>query len=118
TTTPLSPLPRREAPQTSLAPGDGYAFPVFGEASYSDDYMAARAVTVVHHGIDIFAETGTPVVAVADGTLSKVGVNTLGGNRLWLTDERGNWFYYAHLSAYAPVAVDGARVRRGQVIGF
>ncbi|MEQ9336647.1 MAG: M23 family metallopeptidase, partial [Miltoncostaeaceae bacterium] len=42
----------------------------------------------------------------------------LGGNRLWLTDDRGNWFYYAHMSAYAPAAVEGARVRAGQVIGF
>lgn len=118
TSTPLAPLPRQSAPAVTLAPGDGYAFPVFGDVGYSDDYMAARAVTVVHHGIDLFAETGTPVVAVADGTLSKVGVNTLGGNRLWLTDERGNWFYYAHLSAFAPASVDGAQVRRGQVIGF
>lgn len=117
-TSPLSPLPRRQAPAVTLRPGDGYAFPVFGDVGYSDDYMAARAVTVVHHGIDLFADTGTPVVAVADGTLSKVGVNTLGGNRLWLADERGNWFYYAHLSAFAPASVDGARVTRGQVIGF
>ena len=56
---------------------------------------------------------GTPVVAVADGRLSRVGVNTLGGNRLWLTDDAGNAFYYAHLSAYAPAALEGARVSRG-----
>jgi hypothetical protein len=58
------------------------------------------------------------VLAVADGTLGRVGINRLGGNRLWLTDEAGNQFYYAHLSAYAPAAVEGARVRAGQVIGF
>ena len=58
------------------------------------------------------------MLAVADGTLSKVGVNALGGNRLWLTDDAGNEFYFAHLSAYSPEAVDGARVRAGQVIGF
>ena len=66
----------------------------------------------------MFAPTGTPLLAVADGTLSRVGINNLGGNRLWLTDEAGNEFYYAHLSAYAPAAVSGARVRAGQVIGF
>ena len=71
-----------------------------------------------HHGNDIFAPEGTPVLAVADGTLSKVGINALGGNRLWLTDRRGNSFYYAHLSAFAPSAVDGAQVRAGQVVGF
>lgn len=115
---PLAPLPRQTVPRVSLAPGDGYVFPVFGDVGYSDDWLAPRAGTGRHYGNDLFAETGTPVVAVADGTLSKVGVNTLGGNRLWLTDDRGNWFYYAHLSAYAPAAVEGARVTRGQVIGF
>jgi murein DD-endopeptidase MepM/ murein hydrolase activator NlpD len=100
-------------------PRDGsYAFPVTRDYGYIDDYGAPRAVTGWHHGNDIFAPTGTPVVAVASGILSKVGVNTLGGNRLWLTDDRGNQFYYAHLSAYAPSTINGARVRAGEVIGF
>jgi hypothetical protein len=111
-------LPRRPAPEIPLPPGEGYVFPVFGEASFSDDYGAPRAGTGWHHGNDIFAATGTPVLAVADGTLSRVGINTLGGNRLWLTDDAGNEFYYAHLSAYAPATVSGARVRAGQVIAF
>jgi murein DD-endopeptidase MepM/ murein hydrolase activator NlpD len=112
-------LPRREAPSIALPAGAGYVFPVFGDdVGFGDDYGAPRAGTGWHHGNDIFAPTGTPLVAVADGTLGRVGINTLGGNRLWLTDEAGNQFYYAHLSAYAPAAVDGARVRAGQVIGF
>jgi len=111
-------LPRRPAPEIALPPGEGYVFPVFGESSFTDDYGAPRAVTGWHHGNDIFAATGTPVLAVADGTLSRVGINTLGGNRLWLTDEAGNEFYYAHLSAYAPATISGARVRAGQVIAF
>jgi murein DD-endopeptidase MepM/ murein hydrolase activator NlpD len=97
---------------------DGYVFPVYGQVSYGDDYGAPRAVTEWHHGNDLFATEGTPVLAVADGTLFNVGVNTLGGNRLWLRDGRGNTFYYAHLSAYAPVAAEGAQVRAGEVIGF
>jgi hypothetical protein len=111
-------LPRRAAPAVRIATDDGYVFPVAGQASFGDDYGAPRAGTGWHHGNDVFAPTGTPLVAVADGTLSRVGVNTLGGNRLWLTDEAGNTFYYAHLSAYAPVAVEGAHVTAGQVIGF
>jgi murein DD-endopeptidase MepM/ murein hydrolase activator NlpD len=113
-------LPRRDpGPITGVASTQGYVFPVLGEGiSYTDDYGAPRAGTGWHQGTDLFGPTGTPLVAVADGVLSKVGVNTLGGNRLWLTDDRGNEYYYAHLSAFAPGSVDGARVRAGQVIGF
>ncbi len=93
-------------------------FPVLGDVSFTDDYGAPRAVTGWHHGNDLFADTGTPLLAVTDGTLGRVGVNTLGGNRLWLTDGAGNQFYYAHMSGYAPGAVNGARVRAGEVIGF
>ena len=52
------------------------------------------------------------------GPFGGVGTTPAGGNRLWLTDERGNAFYYAHLSAYAPEALEGARVHAGQVIAF
>lgn len=111
-------LPRRIAPPVTIDGDAAYIFPVVGQSSFSDDYGAPRAGTGWHHGNDIFADRGTPVVAVADGRLSRVGVNTLGGNRLWLTDDAGNAFYYAHLSAYAPAALEGARVTRGQVIAF
>ncbi|MGI9540127.1 MAG: choice-of-anchor P family protein [Miltoncostaeaceae bacterium] len=112
-------LPRRPAPTGVLAPTDArYVFPVHGQSSFIDDYGFPRASTGWHQGVDIFAPTGTPLLAVADGTLSKVGVNRLGGNRLWLTDEDGNEFYYAHLSAFAPSAVNGAEVVAGEVIGF
>ena len=117
---PILGLPRRD-PGTAMgvASTQGYAFPVLGEGvGFSDDYGAPRAGTGWHQGTDLFAPMGTPIVAVAAGTLSKVGVNNLGGNRLWLTDDAGNEFYYAHLSAYAPGVADGVRVRAGQVIAF
>ena len=50
-----------------------------------------------HHGEDLVAPLGTPLLAVADGTLFSVGWNDLGGWRLWLRDDFGNEFYYAHL---------------------
>jgi murein DD-endopeptidase MepM/ murein hydrolase activator NlpD len=97
----------------------GYVFPVYGpEASFGDDFQAARAATGWHHGNDIFAPLGTPVLAVTDGELFLVGLNAIGGNRLWLRDRAGNEFYYAHLSAYTPLAFDGAQVKAGDVIGF
>jgi len=96
----------------------GYVFPVYGPASFTDDFAAARAITGWHHGNDIFATLGAPILAVTDGTLFLVGWNDVGGHRVWLRDDQGNEFYYAHLSAFAPAAVDGARVAAGDVIGF
>ena len=108
------PLPSLDV---ELTPG-GYVFPVYGPASFTDTFGGARAVVGWHHGEDIFAPLGAPILAVADGTIFSVGWNDLGGNRLWLRDLNGNEFYYAHLSAYSPLAVNGARVKAGDVLGF
>ena len=35
-----------------------------------------------------------------------------------MRDTSGNEFYYAHLSAYSPLAVEGRRVEAGDVVGF
>jgi murein DD-endopeptidase MepM/ murein hydrolase activator NlpD len=97
---------------------EGYVFPVYGPSSFTDTFQAPRAGVGWHHGEDIFAPLGAPVLAVADGTVFSVGWNDLGGYRFWLRDRQGNQFYYAHLSAYSPLAVDGNEVRAGSVIGF
>jgi murein DD-endopeptidase MepM/ murein hydrolase activator NlpD len=98
----------------------GYVFPVYGTASFGDSFGAPRPTVPGgwHHGEDIFAPLGTPLLAVADGTLHTIGFNKLGGYRLWLRDLSGNQFYYAHLSAYSPLAIEGRRVTAGDVIGF
>ena len=95
-----------------------YVFPVFGPVSYIDTFGAARSDVTYHHGGDIFGQLGQPLVACADATVFSVGWNKVGGNRLWLLDAQGNQFYYAHLSAFSTAAVNGARVKAGQVIGF
>jgi murein DD-endopeptidase MepM/ murein hydrolase activator NlpD len=98
----------------------GYVFPVYGPSSFTDTYGAPRGDVASgwHHGEDIFAPLGTPLLAVADGTVFSVGWNHLGGWRLWLRDHEGNEFYYAHLSAFSPFAVNGRHVRAGTVVGF
>jgi len=99
----------------------GYVFPVYGpQVDYTDTFGAFRGDVPGnwHHGDDIFAPLGAPVLACADGTVFSVGWNNVGGNRLWLRDGQGNEFYYAHLSAYSPAAKDGNRVKAGEVIGF
>jgi murein DD-endopeptidase MepM/ murein hydrolase activator NlpD len=116
--------PKVNQPLTAV-PGLGfkpshYVFPIDGGASYVDTYGANRndIYDGWHHGDDLFAPLGTPVVAVARGTLSLVGWNELGGWRVWLTDKKGNSFYYAHLAGYARWILTHPHVRRGQVIGF
>jgi murein DD-endopeptidase MepM/ murein hydrolase activator NlpD len=96
----------------------GYVFPVYGPSSFTDTFKAARAGVGWHHGEDIFAPLGAPLLAVADGTVFSVGWNDRGGYRFWLRDRQGNQFYYAHLSAFSPLAVDGNEVKAGDVIGF
>jgi murein DD-endopeptidase MepM/ murein hydrolase activator NlpD len=98
----------------------GYVFPVYGPSGYSDTFGAPRADVSGgwHHGDDIFAPLGAPLLAVADGVVFSVGWNRIGGNRLWLQDKAGNQYYYAHLSAYTPLARNGTHVHAGDVLGF
>jgi murein DD-endopeptidase MepM/ murein hydrolase activator NlpD len=98
--------------------GPSYVFPVAGGAHYGHDYGNFRADTIFHQGSDLFAPEGSPLVAVQAGVLHNVGWNRLGGWRLWIEDVNHTWFYYAHLSAFAPIAVEGAHVNAGDVVGF
>jgi hypothetical protein len=95
-------------------------FPVYGPSSFGDTFGAFRGDVSGdwHHGDDIFAPLGAPILAVASGTVFSVGWNEVGGNRLWLRDGQGNLFYYAHLSAFSPLAVNGNHVAAGSVLGF
>ena len=73
---------------------------------------------IPHYGVDFAAPTGTPVVAVADGTVIKAGWQ--GGNgRLVRIRHDGTYdSAYAHLSRIEPGMTPGTRVRQGQVIGY
>lgn len=95
----------------------GYVFPVLGPMTVVDTFGAPRADVAWHHGDDLFAPRGTPVLAVAKGIVFSVGWQRLGGRRLWLRDDSGNEFYYAHLNAYSAAAINGQYVRAGDVLG-
>jgi murein DD-endopeptidase MepM/ murein hydrolase activator NlpD len=110
---------RKRAPKVpKRLTGQGYTFPVYGEATAADDFGAARADTGVHEGNDVFAPFGAPVLAVADGTVHRVGTLPISGNRLWLHTAAGDAFFYAHLSAFSPDAENGRKVKAGTVLGF
>lgn len=116
----LSLNPPRRAPSTGHPPltAGGYVFPIYGPSSFIDSFGAPRADVSWHHGDDIFAPLGAPILAVADGTLFSVGWNDIGGLRVWLRDTAGNEFYFAHLSALATRTANGIPVQAGDVIGF
>jgi hypothetical protein len=114
----IPPLVRRPPAVTPKLTAGGYVFPVYGPSSFIDSFGAPRADVSYHHGDDIFASLGSPLLACASGTVFSVGWNDIGGNRLWIRDAQGNEFYYAHLSAFTPLAKNGAHVNAGDVVGF
>lgn len=69
-----------------------------------------------HHGIDIAAPTGTPVYATADGVVEKAYYSRSYGRVIYLDHGADFETRYAHLSGMA--VAPGARVRKGDLIGF
>ncbi|MCB0632020.1 MAG: M23 family metallopeptidase [Saprospiraceae bacterium] len=68
-----------------------------------------------HEGVDIRADRGTAVLAVADGTVEKVKEGGAGGRQIWLQLDNGWEVYYAHL--HAQVVKEGDKVKAGELIG-
>jgi murein DD-endopeptidase MepM/ murein hydrolase activator NlpD len=70
-----------------------------------------------HHGVDIFAPRGTPVLSATNGRVSRVRTTPIGGKVVWVNDsEEPNRVYYAHLDSQ--VVRDGMDVKRGTLLGF
>ena len=71
-----------------------------------------------HLAIDYAAPTGTPVWAVADGTVRFAGRSGGNGIQVRLRHRAGYETYYNHLSRVARGIRSGARVSQKQVIGY
>lgn len=70
-----------------------------------------------HEGIDIFAKKRTPAIASADGRVTRVEENNLGGKVVFLRPEGKNYsLYYAHLDTQSVEA--GQNVKTGDVVGL
>lgn len=104
----------------TLALDPALAFPVEGYdtravmSRFGADRDAGRRV---HHGVDIFAPRGTPVLASSPGRVNRVEVTNLGGKVVWLSDARKNRsLYYAHLDSQT--VRSGMTVAVGDTLGF
>ncbi len=85
-------------------------FPVHATSQYADDVaeeMTARKVAkgknvavesdASRKGLNIFAKSGSPVIAVQDGKITNVGVSERLGRFIQLQDVYGNTYTYGHL---------------------
>ncbi len=92
--------------------------------SYVDSWMQSRNFggERFHEGCDIMAginERGHyPIVSISDGYVEKMGWLKLGGYRIGIRSPNGVYFYYAHLSDYAPELEIGDEVKAGELLGF
>ncbi|HPC10127.1 MAG TPA: M23 family metallopeptidase [archaeon] len=69
-----------------------------------------------HTGLDISVPIGTPILALADGTVTNVWTNTTDGNAVGITYGNGYYSGYAHLSKIFVKEKDV--VTKGQNIGL
>ncbi|MDQ3473134.1 MAG: M23 family metallopeptidase [Acidobacteriota bacterium] len=121
------PLPSPTATVQVLTLDPGYisrlhlAVPVKGvkPEQLLDTFKDARSEGRVHDAIDIPAEAGTPVIAVAEGEIIKLAESEKGGITVYqASKDRKLFFYYAHLQRYAEGLVVGKTVWQGETIGY
>ncbi|MGZ4313291.1 MAG: lytic murein transglycosylase, partial [Solirubrobacteraceae bacterium] len=108
-------------------------FPVAAPAKYADDHVEQLATRRVKSGnasvlinsdpnskgVSIYAKQGSPVIAVNDGKIVKVGSSPQLGNYIELQDSTGNIYTYANLGSIPanypvpkPVTVTPAQVAK------
>jgi murein DD-endopeptidase MepM/ murein hydrolase activator NlpD/SH3-like domain-containing protein len=104
----------------TISAGPSLGFPV--KSSNSSDIQSIfgdgrDANSRKHEGVDIFAAFRTPAVAAADGTVTRVNENNLGGKVVWLRPQEKDYtLYYAHLDLQ--IAKEGQLMRRGDTLGL
>ncbi len=107
----LSPVSKKTAIQNSENSGKNIWPLLFGNISrgYTGQYPA-------HNGLDIAADLGTHIFAVADGTVITVENTNLGYGIHCIIDHGDYKTLYAHCDALE--VTEGQKVQQGQLIGY
>lgn len=111
--------------------------PVFPQeidaTEFRDTFGQSRSGGRSHKGTDLLAPRMTEVYAIADGTVSFVGINNLSGRNIKIDHGEGWESYYLHLNndnigtddgaapwtlTVAPGIAEGVEVTAGQHIGW
>jgi len=123
---------RPKSSETRLSPEDEYLqellsmnleIPVDGVTrdQLQDSFLNPRGGRRHHYqhlALDIGSPKGTPVLAVTDGEIVRIGREKRGGNAIYLRDSSNRYlFYYCHLSHYAHGLMAGMKVRKGEALG-
>ena len=95
----------------SIAPAKGKIV-----SGYGNRLHPILRVTRLHEGVDIAASRGTPIVATANGVVTRAGWLGSYGYVVEISHGYGITTFYAHNSRNAVKA--GASVKRGQVIAY
>ena len=92
-----------------VLPVAGYSISAtFGESSY--------LWSTVHTGLDFAAAEGTPIVSVAQGTVTSTAYDGAYGNKTVVTLDDGTEIWYCHQSSQS--VSEGDVVAPGQTIGY
>lgn len=95
-----------------------FVFPVPAKSWYENSFGANReGGKRQHEGTDLFSPEGTPIISVCAGKVERLGWNRLGGERVGIRGEDGNYYYYAHLETLDARLREGMRVEKGQALG-
>ena len=95
-----------------MTPIGSFVFPVNGTHTFSNDWHAPRTGHL-HQGCDVFASSGTPLVACVSGTVNQ-GEGKNAGLYVRLAGDDGNVYYYMHCLRFAATG----HVNAGTVIAY
>ena len=106
-------------PEIAPDPAPTYVFPLENadaavNLAYGWHTNELTGTSAFHDGVDLEAESGANVLAVADGTVLSTEFDAANGYSLTLAHAGGLQTFYAHLSEF--LVAPGETVRQGQIV--